>query len=173
MCVVVFLTTGKKKSKEKRKVQTILGLRKCCQGNIFSGFLMVENIKKSYFYRTLFFYTTLPNFAPPPSRKKAKNSKLLSGLQSIDKFPMPTQMCFQMSLNITKSVQKVPEKVIFIDSVTVGLDQLAYGRITDTSFCNILMHTFRPDHQYFSTTQKTIWFFAEYKSQEIYSHLKL
>ena len=30
--------------------------------------------------------------------------------------------------------------------------------ITDTSFCKILMHTFRPDPQCFSTTQITIWF---------------
>ena len=33
--------------------------RKCCQGNIFSGFLMVENMKKCHFYRTLFYTAQL------------------------------------------------------------------------------------------------------------------
>ncbi len=35
------------------------------------------------------------------------------------------------------------------------------------------MHSYRADHYCLSTTQIIIWFFAEYKTQKIYSHVKL
>ena len=35
------------------------------------------------------------------------------------------------------------------------------------------MHSYRANHYCHSTTQIIIWFFAEYKTQEIYSHVKL